>query len=188
MSIYLYFGIQNLQHSVKGAYDPQSVTIFLEVLDDYGKYHFLSERSKTAHILIDVLIFICFFFLFWVKDFSKTSLIFKTHGGAFFMFDVTNHKAWLLCQCTELQCRSVRVGSHQSLPLCYMWTASQPCQWTASRRNMIPFKMAFLNILLLHICMRLKLSQEGREAQGGVDICIIMVDSRCCMAESNTTL
>ena len=29
---------------------------------------------------------------------------------------------------------------------------------------------------------------SGREAQEGGDICIIMADSSCCMAETNTTL
>lgn len=70
----------------------------------------------------------------------------------------------LVCRVATLACES---WLHQSLPLCYMWTASQPCQWLASRRNMIPFKMALLNILSLHICMRLKLSQDGREAREG---------------------
>ena len=30
--------------------------------------------------------------------------------------------------------------------------------------------------------------EDGREFQGGGDICILMADSHCCMAEVNTIL
>lgn len=50
-----------------------------------------------------MVIFACFFSLFWVEDFPETSLIFKSPGSTLLIFDVTSHRGWFYCQYAELE-------------------------------------------------------------------------------------